>query len=220
MKILITAGATREPIDEVRFLSNVSTGRTGARLAEKLTALGHAVTVLRGEGSVMPTGVAEVLTFASTEDLRRQLQVRLDSGGYDAVIQCAAVSDYRPAVSQPGKLSSYADGFALHLVPTPKLLPELKNYARGPLLVVGFKLTAGADAAGRREAVARLFASSTVDAVIHNDLRDLGAGDVRPFRAYRGGPDQAESVNGLDALATWLHALVSGSALAPESPNR
>ncbi|HEY0945944.1 MAG TPA: phosphopantothenoylcysteine decarboxylase, partial [Opitutaceae bacterium] len=48
MNILLTAGATREPIDDVRFLSNVSTGATGAALAESLAAAGHAVTLLRG----------------------------------------------------------------------------------------------------------------------------------------------------------------------------
>ncbi|MGH7994919.1 MAG: phosphopantothenoylcysteine decarboxylase, partial [Opitutaceae bacterium] len=51
MKILITAGASREAIDAVRFISNVSSGRTGAALADALVALGHRVTMLRGHGS-------------------------------------------------------------------------------------------------------------------------------------------------------------------------
>ena len=52
MKILVTAGATREPLDAVRYLSNVSTGATGAALAAALAARGHTVTLLRGTGAV------------------------------------------------------------------------------------------------------------------------------------------------------------------------
>src|SRR5690606_42072757 len=87
MKILITTGATREPIDDVRFLSNVSTGATGAQLAESLSTRGHVVTVLRGQGAVAPRDVAAVHTFGSTSDLDAQRDTLLAAGGFDAVIQ-------------------------------------------------------------------------------------------------------------------------------------
>ena len=70
MKVLITAGATREPIDEVRFLSNVSTGATGAALAENFARRGHEVTLLRGAGAVAPAAISDLQTFSSAEDLR------------------------------------------------------------------------------------------------------------------------------------------------------
>ncbi len=218
MTILITSGATREPIDDVRFLSNVSTGGTGAKIAEALASRGHAVTVLRGEGAVIPRDVAEVSTFGSTADLQQQLTAQLGTGRFDVVIQCAAVSDYRPDTVTDGKLTSYADELTIRLVPTPKLLPTLKTLApagRAPL-VVGFKLTSGADEAGRAAAVARLFAAGTVDAVIQNDLREMATeGDARPFRAYLAGSPRPEPLAGLEALIDWLD-----TTLAPTAKNR
>ncbi len=210
MKILVTSGATREPIDAVRFLSNVSTGRTGAVLADALCGLGHDVTVLHGEGSVHPTRVRDTEAFSSTESLQAALRRRLGTGDYEAVIQCAAVSDYRPAETTAGKLTSYAAELVLRLVPTPKLLPELKNYAAPrPLKVVAFKLTAGADAAARDAAVAKLFAAGTVDAVIHNDMDDLATGDSRPFQAWRAGSRSPENLSGIAALTTWLDSCLA-----------
>jgi phosphopantothenoylcysteine decarboxylase/phosphopantothenate--cysteine ligase len=205
MNILITAGATREPIDVVRFLSNVSTGRTGARLADALAAQGHRVTLLHGEAAVRPACVSDTETFTSTADLQAALRRRLATGSYDAVIHCAAVSDYKPDTSHAGKMSSYAAELTIRLVPTPKLLPELKNYgAPHPLKVIGFKLTAGADAPSRAAAVAKLLAAGTVDAVIHNDMDDLATGEARPFHAWLAGQPCPESLAGIDGLILWL----------------
>lgn len=209
MRILITSGATREPIDAVRFLSNVSTGRTGALLADALAQHGHTVTLLHGEAAVRPTRVTDTETFSSTAHLQAQLTLRLATGDYDAVIHCAAVSDYRPAETRDGKMSSYAPEITLRLVPTPKLLPALKSAAPRPIKVVGFKLTAGADAAERAVAVGKLFAAGTVDAVIHNDMDDLATGDDRPFAAWRAGAHTPEPLAGIGALTAWLHAWVS-----------
>ncbi|CAM3018442.1 phosphopantothenoylcysteine decarboxylase [Rariglobus hedericola] len=209
MRILITSGATREPIDAVRFLSNVSTGRTGALLADALTAHGHVVTLLHGEAAVRAQHVAASESFSSTTDLQSQLRRLLGTGNFDAVIHAAAVSDYRPSETRDGKMSSYATEITLRLVPTPKLLPELKQCAPHPIKVIGFKLTAGADTEARSIAVSKLFAAGTVDAVIHNDMDDLATGDSRPFSGWRAGTHTPEPLAGIDALTAWLHAFVS-----------
>jgi phosphopantothenate---cysteine ligase (CTP) len=211
MRILITSGATREPIDAVRFLSNVSTGRTGALLADALAAHGHTVTLLHGQSAVRPSASAITTeTFSSTEDLQSQLRRLLGAGCFDAVIHAAAVSDYRPPETHDGKMSSYAAEITLRLVPTPKLLPGLKHTSPRPLKVIGFKLTAGADAEARAIAVSKLFAAGTVDAVIHNDMDDLATGDARPFTAWRAGQHTPETLSGITTLTAWLHAFISG----------
>ena len=219
MNILLTAGATREYLDAVRFFTNVSTGSTGAQLADALAAHGHAVTLLRGEAAAAPATLPDsaLHTFSSCENLQSQLRAHLATGAFDAVIQCAAISDYRPAETLPGKLSSYAPELTLRLVPTPKLLPALKATApagRVPL-VIGFKLTATTDSAERLLAVSKLFVSGTVDAVIHNDAGDLGSGNQRPFRAYVAAHLPPVTLAGTAALAEWLHTFISGSTLAP-----
>ena len=221
MRILITSGATREYLDDVRFLTNVSTGGTGAKLADALAQHGHAVTLLRGEGAVLPQTLpaSSVETFSSTENLQSRLKRLLGSGDFDAVLQCAAVSDYRPAETREGKMTSYATELTLRLVPTPKLLPELKSYAPSGyrLNVIGFKLTSGADAEARLLAVSKLFAAGTVDAVIHNDMADLSAGDARPFLAYLSTHQPPVELAGLPALVDWLHLRLSTTGLAPRT---
>jgi phosphopantothenoylcysteine decarboxylase/phosphopantothenate--cysteine ligase len=209
MKILVTSGATREPLDDVRFLSNVSTGATGAALADALAARGHAVTLLHGVGAIMPRKARELHAFSSAKNLQAQLARLLAAGGFDAVIHCAAVADYAPARASRGKIPSGQRGLTLRLVPTPKILPQIKSFASRPPLVIGFKLTVGADAPARATAVARLFATGTVDAVVQNDARDLRAGRARPFRAHVAGRARPRALAGVPALAAWLDKFVS-----------
>ena len=106
MKLLITSGATREPIDDVRFLSNLSTGKTGAALAGFFLEAGHAVSLLHGEGAVTPSSTKlHCEAFSSANDLRSRLQRHLNTGSYDAIIMTAAISDFRPAQPVAGKIS-------------------------------------------------------------------------------------------------------------------
>jgi phosphopantothenoylcysteine synthetase/decarboxylase len=158
VKILVTSGATREPLDAVRFLSNVSTGATGAALADALVARGHPVALLRGINAVAARRARDAGEFGSTADLLGQLRAQVGTGQFGAVIHCAAVADYTPARIARGKISSAAPSLTVRLVPTPKILPQIKSFAAAtrPPVVVAFKLTSDATAAGRATAVARL----------------------------------------------------------------
>jgi phosphopantothenoylcysteine decarboxylase/phosphopantothenate--cysteine ligase len=213
MKILVTSGATREPIDAVRFISNVSTGATGAALADALAEAGHEVTLLHGEGAVKPRAEGVVCGgFGSTENLGERMRAVLSDGSFDVVIQAAAVSDYRPETTHDGKLGSDADELALRLVPTPKLLPLIKGWSPRPLRVMGFKLTHGADDPLRAAAVGKVLANGGVDVVVHNDLLEMSAvGAGRMFRIYRPGDSAAVArAAGLNALCVWVEHWVRG----------
>ncbi|MFW6335512.1 MAG: phosphopantothenoylcysteine decarboxylase, partial [Phycisphaeraceae bacterium] len=128
MKILLTAGPTREPIDEVRFLSNRSSGKVGLSLARAAHDAGHRVTLLLGPvcaGDDLPGGI-EVVRFGSTADLQRELEHRFDA--CDALIMAAAVADYRPAEVIQGKTPRAHDPEAtmtIQLEPTPDLVASL-----------------------------------------------------------------------------------------------
>ena len=204
MNVLLTAGATREPLDAVRFLSNVSTGSTGAALADALIALGHTVTLLRGEGAATPSTACELETFSSAVNLWARLERHLCTGKFDAVILAAAVSDYRPENALDGKISSDAATLSLALVRNPKILPQLKAFSPRALLVVGFKLTVGADAAARRTAVAAQFAAGGVDCVVQNDLAEIRIAPAHPFRLFRSAEAAPEEIAGAAALAERL----------------
>lgn len=211
-RILLTGGGTREPIDSVRFIGNTSTGRTAARLAERLTALGHEVTWLGAESAIRPQGVAHRASYVRFEDLRAQLERLLGAEPFDAVVHAAAVSDYSVGgISGAGEGDSVPGGklpsgqpLTIDLTPNPKLIDRLRDWAGGrPVRVVGFKLTDTADRAGRERAIRGLFERAKVDAVVHNDLGDMRDGR-HPFSVHR--PDgRGEPLEDVDALADWLH---------------
>jgi phosphopantothenate---cysteine ligase (CTP) len=141
MNCIVTAGPTFEPLDEVRRLTNFSTGRLGSELANHLVARGHQVTLLRSSGATFATSLAAQRTepFTTTVDLRTRLAAR-SSPAIGAVFHAAAVSDFtfgrvfrRGADGaligcDEGKIPT-ADGSLLaELIPTPKLLDELRGW--------------------------------------------------------------------------------------------
>jgi len=204
MKLLVTAGATREPIDAVRYLSNVSTGATGAALADALAGLGHSVTLLRGEGAAGPRAVRDVETFSSAADLGARLRSPLADGSFDGVVIAAAVADYRPDAAFAGKLASDAETLTVRLVRNEKLLRRLKGHSPRAIIVIGFKLTAGADEAARRAAVAAQFSAGGVDAVVHNDIEEVRRGPGHPFRLYAAAGAAPVECRGAAELAALL----------------
>ncbi len=204
MNILITAGATREPVDAVRFLSNVSTGNTGAALADACMALGHTVALLRGEGSVAPRASCPQETFSTAVDLWARLERHLSGGTFDAVVMAAAVSDYRPETVQPGKIGSDEAQRSITLVRNPKILPQLRAFSPRPVVIVGFKLTAGADAGARLAAVRAQFATGGVDYVVQIDLYEIRLSPAHPFRLFRSAENPPEEISGPVALAERL----------------
>lgn len=211
MNLLITAGATREPLDEVRFLSNVSTGRTGATLAELFSSKGHEVTLLRGESSAVAQNIADQEIFGSALDLCGRLKRRLTGDNYDAVIMTAAVADYRPIAVAPGKLSSDTEELSFKLVRNEKILPQLKSFSRRPLRVIGFKLTVGADRSEQAAAVTRQFQAGGVDAIVHNDLAAIRAASKasHPFTFFQSPSAAGVTLTGTLELADTLHAFLA-----------
>lgn len=210
MRILITSGATREPIDDVRYISNVSTGRTGSLLAEILCKKGHEVILLHGAGAEIPKSQPdqrlECREFLSFKDLNHQLQALLAHRPFDCVIQAAAVSDFSVDKKIEGKISSDQD-LVLHLKSNPKLVLKIKEYARQWKIpcVVAFKLTHTSNEEERIQAVKTLSDHSAVDLVVHNDLSEVrpGGSSQHRFTLYekQKRPRRCESVQELaDAL--------------------
>ncbi len=182
-RILITAGGTREPIDSVRYIGNMSSGRTASALANELTAAGHRVTWLGARDAVQPAMVNRLELYTSFSDLQARLKDLLGAGEYDVVVHAAAVSDFSVAgvktgegstlSTDDGKLPSNSD-LVLHLKRNPKLLNHLKDWSGNPALqVIGFKLTDTRDMSQRLAAIRKQLDNSGVDAVVHNDLSDI-----------------------------------------------
>ena len=148
MNCLVTAGPTFEPLDKVRRLTNLSTGRLGTELANFLTAHGHEVTLLLGEQTTH-TGEAQakrVVRFTTTASLAEQLK-KLSAEPVDAVFHAAAVSDFSFGKiwlrSEAGELSEITSGkfstrhgtLLAELIPTPKVIADLRGWFPNAKLV-------------------------------------------------------------------------------------
>ena len=151
MNCIVTAGPTCEPLDEVRRLTNFSTGRLGTELANTLTRHGHSVTLLIGWQATYKGSreAGETQVFSTTADLRERLQA-LSLQPVDAVFHAAAVSDFRfgkiwvrSAIGElteihAGKIPTRQGPLLAELLPTPKIIAELRGwYPRARL--VGWK---------------------------------------------------------------------------------
>jgi phosphopantothenoylcysteine decarboxylase / phosphopantothenate---cysteine ligase len=172
LKVLVTAGGTREPIDGVRFLGNNSSGRMGLALARAAQARGAEVALV-GANLALPAppgiGCRQVMTAA---ELKRACEEEFPS--CDVLLMTAAVADFRPSATENGKIKRI-DGTRLELVlePTEDVLAGLAEHRRDAQTLVGFAAEYGerATAAAREKLTAK-----GVDALVVNDIsrQDIG----------------------------------------------
>lgn len=157
MRCLVTAGPTYERLDEVRRLTNFSTGRLGVELAAFLHAKGHEAILLVGEQATWPgeRRASEVQVFATTQDLLDRF-TRLAGSGVGAIFHAAAVSDFtfgkvleRSAAGDlreitEGKVSTRQGTLLAELVPTPKVISRLRGLYPAAR-IVGWKFEVDGD---------------------------------------------------------------------------
>jgi phosphopantothenoylcysteine decarboxylase / phosphopantothenate---cysteine ligase len=189
-KILITSGGTKEAIDGVRFLTNISTGKTASSIAEHLYMYGYQIFFLHSEDSISPKINCSKTSFTSFDDLDSKLKKNLEEDSIDVVIHLAAVSDYSPKTITIGsrsielpmteKINSDEGVISLTLKRNHKILERLKSYSKNKnIAVVGFKLTSGSNIKEQTLAVKKTMMNGNVDFVVANDLSDRRANNVQ-----------------------------------------
>jgi phosphopantothenoylcysteine decarboxylase/phosphopantothenate--cysteine ligase len=181
--VLLTAGATRNRVDAIRYLSAHATGRTGVDLADRLAASGRRVHLLGSEeaclramllqaSSPAPTLTHE--TFEGTRDLMARVERALRAAPDSVLLHSAAVGDYEMENAEAGKIPSGRDHLTLTLVPAPKIVDRVRGWAPDCFLV-SFKAAAPGTSLGALEAIARAQAHRTgSDLVFANVLGDIG----------------------------------------------
>ncbi len=185
MKVLVTAGGTKEYIDGVRYIGNCSSGQTGADLVDYLTDQGHEVLWLGAKCAIRPKQNVTQIEYETFDDLAIAMQKTLSDNHFDAVFQAAAVSDFKvSAVMLDGerfdagrdvKLPA-ADEVQLILNKQPKLVSSIKTWSKNSdIVVVAFKLTNSHDESIRKAAIAKLINQEAIDLVAHNDLHEITA---------------------------------------------
>jgi phosphopantothenoylcysteine decarboxylase/phosphopantothenate--cysteine ligase len=181
-RVVVAAGPTQEPVDDVRFLGNRSSGKMGFAIAEAAAARGAAVAIIAGPGTpATPAGVEERQDVSTTAEMQKALE-RLAPDA-DVVVMAAAVADFRPATPAVGKLSRRAtsggSGPTLALAANPDLLAglvEARGDAHLPFLVGFAAETAGGDAALLAERAAAKLVEKGCEAIVANDVSQAGIG--------------------------------------------
>jgi phosphopantothenate-cysteine ligase/phosphopantothenoylcysteine decarboxylase/phosphopantothenate--cysteine ligase len=185
MNILATAGNTQTSIDRVRCITNIFSGRTGARVAAAAAARGHRVTLLTSHPEVLggDTGV-QVRPYRTFDDLDALMAEEITSGLYDAVVHAAAVSDYHVAGvfagrggkledAAAGKVKSHHSELWLRLVPAPKLIDKVRAEWGFAGTLVKFKLEVGVADAELLDIAERSRAHSGADLMCANTLEGM-----------------------------------------------
>ena len=204
MHILITAGPTREPIDDVRFISNRSSGQMGFALAEAALSAGHEVTLLFGP-ALLPPSVAEqvdIVRFHTTADLEALLAEYFPK--CDVLIKAAAVADYRPAQLIEGK-TPRGQGMKIELEPTPDLVAGCAKTKRDDQTIIAFALE---DPTVLETRAVEKMQRKKVDAILANPLQTMDASDIEPILFYADGRRDEPGTMSKVKLADWLIAQV------------
>ena len=200
MRFLVTAGPTREYIDDVRFLSNASSGRMGVAIAGVL-AKRHEVTLVAGPIAVeIPRGV-ECVSVTSAREMRREVMARFAE--CECVIMTAAVADYRPERKVRGKMRKGSDALELLLAPNPDILLELGK-KKGERVLIGFALESSAGALARAR---RKMRRKNLDAIVLNTTETMGSDAVSGTLLAQGRADEAFGPVKKEALGRRLEKL-------------
>jgi len=139
MNYLITAGPTREFIDDIRYISNLSSGRMGYALAAAAKDAGHHVMLISGPTTIEPPAGVDCATVTSAAQMREVVLTALPQA--EIIVMCAAVADYRPARKATGKMKKGPETIQLEMIRNPDILAELGSRKENKTLV-GFALEA------------------------------------------------------------------------------
>ncbi|MBR1961524.1 MAG: bifunctional phosphopantothenoylcysteine decarboxylase/phosphopantothenate--cysteine ligase CoaBC [Alistipes sp.] len=168
-RIMVTAGATIEAIDPVRYISNHSTGKMGYAIAESLAKRGAEVVLVSGKTALQtPQGVRRV-DVISAEEMYNAAVAEFE--GADCAVMCAAVADYTPAEVATSKIKKSDSEFSLALRKTKDIAFELGK-VKGSRKIVGFAL----ETDNEQSNAEKKLREKNLDMIVLNSLRDKGAG--------------------------------------------
>ena len=203
MKILITSGGTKVPIDRVRSITNMSRGTFGSRIADAFFDEGleafrtgnehgnpiEKITFFTAKNGKLPTAQSlndetyedgyrpiDIIGYSTFDEYKSGIEELLKKETYDIIVVAAAVSDYGVANYYNGKYRSREDDMCIKLVKLPKVLPIMRKLAPNAT-ICGFKLLVDSTEDELIDAMKKQISESDVDLVIGNDLRDIKNND-------------------------------------------
>ena len=169
-KVLVTAGATRESIDPVRFITNHSSGKMGAAMAKAAARRGAEVTLVHGHMEVQPPLFTDNVSVVSAQDMYEAVMER--AGEQDIIIKAAAVADYTPAVTAENKIKKSDGGLNIEMVRTKDILKTLGEAKKEGQFICGFSM----ETENMIENSRKKLDSKNADMICANNLKVPGTG--------------------------------------------
>ena len=169
-RVLVTAGATRESIDPVRFITNHSSGKMGFALAKAAMLRGAQVTVVAAHTDVEPPMFVDVVNVKSAEDMFIAVRDRQQES--DIIIKAAAVADYTPVTTADSKIKKSDGDMSIQLKRTTDILKYLGEHRREGQVICGFSM----ETDNVIENSAKKLVSKKCDMICANSIRKAGAG--------------------------------------------
>jgi phosphopantothenate-cysteine ligase/phosphopantothenoylcysteine decarboxylase/phosphopantothenate--cysteine ligase len=215
MKVLITAGPTREPLDPVRYLSNRSSGKMGYALAEAAITLGHEVTLVSGPVQIPPPTLAKVLSVETTREMFEVVQREITM--CEIAIFAAAVADYRPLATSAQKIKKNDSTLTLELERTEDILGSARSVFGFTGYLVGF----AAETENLIEQAQSKLHRKGCDLIVANDVSQPGIGFDSSENAvtlcYASGEIQTLPQQSKQALAAVLLTQITRLAISSSS---
>jgi phosphopantothenoylcysteine decarboxylase/phosphopantothenate--cysteine ligase len=197
VRVLVTAGPTREYLDAVRYISNASSGKMGFACAAAAARAGHDVTLVTGPVALPDPAGVRTIRVVSAEEMHRAVMKAYPK--VDAAIATAAVGDYRPAERIAGKLKKKAGALTLRLVRTRDILQEMGD-RKGRRVLVGFAL----EVQDAVEQALLKYEKKHLDYIVLNTPKTFAA-DTMDCRVYKdGGVVKRFKGAAKDAVARWI----------------
>ena len=170
LKVLVTAGPTREAIDPVRYITNHSTGKMGYALAKRAMLRGADVTLVSGPVSIAPVPFVKTIPVVSAQDMFEAVRDNLKE--QDVLIKSAAVADYRPASVSDEKMKKKDGDMSIALERTTDILQYVGEHRTDEQVICGFSM----ETQNMLENSRKKLKKKNLDLIIANNLKEKGAG--------------------------------------------
>lgn len=204
IRVLVTAGSTKVPIDKVRVISNIFKGRTGTKIANKFSDSGCLVTLITSSpGLAREDGSIRIIPYSTYQELSNLMESEVKSGNYDVIIHSAAVSDYEVEgmfieagdsglieLDKSKKVSSQHKNIFMKLKQTEKIIDKVRNSWGFEGILVKFKLEVGISDKELIEIAKKSMKASRADIIVANCLEWANKwafmiSDIREFKINR-----------------------------------
>ena len=170
VNVLVTAGATQEAIDPVRYITNHSTGKMGYALARDCMVRGANVTLVSGQSALTPPPFTTVISVTSAKEMFDAVTEHAES--QDIIIKAAAVADYRPASIATEKMKKKEDALTIELERTDDILKYLGEHKHQQQFLCGFSMETEHMLENSRKKLEK----KHLDMIVANNLKQAGAG--------------------------------------------